>query len=42
MRREEYIMIKVSKKEKEILKEKAKRRGLTLSAFIRYELINKE
>ena len=40
MARTEYIMIKVSDKEKEMIKKKAEKEGLTISAYIRYKIIN--
>ena len=39
--RNEFIIIKVTEKEKEILKKKANEKGLALSTYIRYELINR-
>ena len=38
--RQEAIIIKVTPKEKEIIKKKAEREGLTISAYIRYRIIN--
>lgn len=41
MKREEYILIKVTTEEKKIITEKAKKEGLPVSSYIRYEILKR-
>ena len=41
MKREEVIAVTVSKEEKEKIQQRAEQEGLTMSAYIRFKLINK-
>lgn len=41
MKRLDYVMIRLSKEEKQILQTNAEREGLTISAYVRYHLIKR-
>jgi len=41
MDRQEVIAFKLTKKEKELIKKKAQEKGLTMSTYIRFQLLNK-